>query len=311
MKLSTEQTYQYKWESRSSIRTRPRKPLDFNYSGYFFPKEKQSLFLLPEVQELNTDLQNEILILSLKNYLEDICKLEKDWIYIACNNIIDKNMVVSYPNDIKRDACTIIIDEYYHIYIAYDLLNQLRNRFSHLPEFNNNFSDANHAVLTIKEDLHEDYHDIFEILAVCIFETTLIRELVHHFDSNDIHPIIKHYINDHMNDEARHYNFFYQLLLYTWHNLSDDFKQIIGSKLGDFVKLYLNIKGEISQNLNILSWALSDSSKAEGLINQLYHGYEISPNLPIIKNVLKVLNKAGIMSHQNVYRGFKENGLTP
>ena len=33
--------YQQKWESRSSIRTRPRKAIDFSLSGYFYPIDKQ------------------------------------------------------------------------------------------------------------------------------------------------------------------------------------------------------------------------------------------------------------------------------
>jgi len=33
--------YQEIWELRSSIRTRPRKIIDFNHSGFFFPEEKQ------------------------------------------------------------------------------------------------------------------------------------------------------------------------------------------------------------------------------------------------------------------------------
>ena len=53
------QHYQNKWESRSSIRTRPRKSIDFTLLGDFFPREKQILFLLPEIQSLSEQQRKE------------------------------------------------------------------------------------------------------------------------------------------------------------------------------------------------------------------------------------------------------------
>ena len=70
-------------------------------------------------------------------------------------------------------------------------------------------------------------------------KTTLIKELAEFFDSKDVHPSIKYYVNDHMNDEARHYGYFYDILCYTWDNLSEDYQQAIGKHLGEFVKLFI------------------------------------------------------------------------
>ena len=309
MDATTLSQYQQKWESRSSIRTRPRKTIDFTLSGYFFPINKQVLFLIPEIASLSVEKTNDILILSFCKYLQDIIQLEIKWIYSACHSIIHKNLSVPYSELIKLNASTIIIDEYYHVYIAYDLLNQLRESFPHLPALDNHFSDSYHAMVTIKSRLDEKYHDLFEILAVCIFETTLIRELVTYFDSDTIHPSVKYYINDHMNDEARHFGYFYALFCYTWERLSEDYKQLIGSQLGDFVTLYLNIQGEIKYNESVLAWVLADKARAKIEIDKLYQGFEISPDIPIVKNVLNVLTKAGVLAHEAVRKGFQSNGL--
>ena len=309
MDTSTLSQYQLKWESRSSLRTRPRKTIDFSLSGYFFPIDKQVLFLIPEIACLSEEKKKEILVLSFCKYLKDIVQLESNWIYAACQSIIYKNLPVAFSDQHKLHACTVVMDEYYHIYIAYDLLMQLRESFPNLPELDNNFSDSYHAMVTIKGVLDEKYHDIFEIIAVCIFETTLIKELVSYFDGETIHPSIKYYINDHMNDESRHFGFFYELFCYIWERLTEDYQQAIGSKLGEFVTLYLNINGEKKYNEAVLTWVLKDKEQAKIKIDKLYKGFEISPDIPIVRNVLNVLTNAGILAHEAVRKGFQDNGL--
>ncbi len=303
------QEYQLKWESRSSVRTRPRKPIDFACVGNFFPIDKQVLFLLHEVDVLNDQARQDILLLSFCKYLNDIITLETDYIYNACYSIMHKNFPFAYSNLAKLNANTVIIDEYYHVYIARDLLLQIQTQFPHLPDLKINFSDAISAIEAIKESLSEEHRDVFEILAVCIFETTLVRELVTYFDSPNIHPTIKYYINDHMNDEAKHFGFFYEIFCYTWKNLPEDYRQSIGLQLGRFVTMYLNVESDIAFNTQLLSWILGDEQKAKVLVAGLYQGFKISSEIPIVKNVLNVLDKSGVLSHDIVRRGFVEAGL--
>ncbi|MDF1757736.1 MAG: diiron oxygenase [Legionellaceae bacterium] len=309
MDITKLEQYQLNWESRSSVRTRPRKIIDFNIPGDFFSRDKQALFSLSEISSLNENKSKEILILSLQKYLNDIVQLESKWIYAACNSIIYKKLPINFLDFHQLNACTVIIDEYYHIYIAQDLLLQLRSRYPHLPDLKDTFSDSYHAMVTIKGKLDDGLHDLFEILAVCIFETTLVRELVTYFDGEAIHPSIKHYMNDHMNDEARHFGFFYDLLCYVWGSMSDENKKIIGANLGEFVSIYLNIDGEIRHNKSVLAWVLNDQNKADELVGKLYDGFIISSDIPIVKNVLNVLTKAGILELPYVQQSFKEKGL--
>lgn len=301
--------YQDKWESRSSIRTRPRKYIDFSLSGDFFPPDKQLLLLIPEVSDLGNRVKSEILLQSFYKYLNDIVGLESKLIIAACNKLLSTDIVVKYSEETKLNTHTIIIDEYYHIYVAKDMINQLNSKFLSLPQLSYEVSDAYAAVETIKNLLSEKYHDIFEILAVCIFETTLVRELIEFFDSKDIHPSVKYYINDHMNDEAKHYGFFYDLLCYTWNNLSDKYKENIGKHFADFVKLYLNINSEKNFNIQVLIHLLKDEARARQLVNNLYHGFDITPDIPIVKNVLSVFGRSGILDYPCVREGFIKQKL--
>lgn len=301
--------YQDKWESRSSIRTRPRKFIDFNLEGNFFPENKQVLLLLPEVQVFGEAIAKNILLQSLYKYLNDIINLEIKLINSACNKVIYTKQIVEYSIEDKLNLHSIIIDEYYHVYVAQDMLLQLQNHFKDAPKFDFPLSDSFYAVSAISDRLDPKYRDIFEILAVSIFETTLVRELVEFFDSKDVHPSIKYYVNDHMNDEARHYGFFYDLLCHTWNNLPEDYQQNIGKHMADFVKLYLNIDSEKQFNLQLLEHYLKDQDRASMLISKAYHGFDITPEIPIVKNVLKVLKSSGILDSIYVRDGFIQNNL--
>lgn len=301
--------YQDQWESRSSIRTRPRKFIDFSLAGNFFPHDKQVILLLPEIKSFGEKVTQEILIQSLYKYLNDIVTLEAKLFYSVCNKIIDGQLIVNYSSQDKLNAHTIIIDEYYHVYVARDMILQLEQHFADLAKFDYPKSDSSHAIDTIKNRLPKKYQDIFEIIAVCIFETTLVRELVEFFNSSDVHPSIKYYVNDHMNDEAKHYGFFYDILCHTWSNLPNDYREIIGGNLAEFVKLYLNIESEKQFNKQLLIYYLKDNETANKLIDKMYHGFDITADIPIVKNVLNVLKKTGIMDFTSVKEQFVLNGL--
>ncbi|GGZ24838.1 hypothetical protein GCM10010300_80410 [Streptomyces olivaceoviridis] len=75
----------------------------------------------------------------------------------------------------------VMIDEYYHVYIAQDMILQLRQHYPHLSDIDYALPDSRRAVSEIRAKLAPRYHDVFEILANCCFETTLVRELVEFF----------------------------------------------------------------------------------------------------------------------------------
>lgn len=302
-------TYQEKWENRSSIRTRPRKIIDFNQRGVFFPPSKQTLLMLPEIAQLGEKTKAEILLHSFYKYLNDIINLEIKLINEVCYKIVHGELTISYPEEIKLNAYTVIIDEYYHVYLAKDMMNQLDNHFSNFNKLKFPISDAYYAVESICEKLDPKYRDMFKVIAVCIFETTLVRELVEFFNDKEVHPSIKYYVNDHINDESKHYGFFYELLEFTWNNLPEDYKKEIGQHLGDFVKLYLNVVSEKHYNYEILNLILRDNVKAKKLIEKIYQDFDILIEMPIVRNVLTVLKKTNIMNHQFVKLNFIKNKL--
>lgn len=299
--------YQEVWESRSSIRSRPTKIIDFNDKGYFFPEDRQPLLLDSDVINLGEEVKEVILLHSFYKYLHDITTLEIS-LLDSCNRIIQDKLIVKYSEEVKLNTYTILIDEYYHVYLAKDMMLQLNNYFPNIAELRYPSPDSCSAVLAIKSRLAKKYHDVFEVIAVCIFETTLVRELVEFFHDAAIHSSVKHYINDHMNDESKHHGFFFDVLSYTWDNLPKDYKEHIGFHIAPFIKLYLNINSEKEFNLELLTSVLEDKEKAKEKISELYKGFNVGPTIPIVKNVVNILKNSKMLQDKYVKDGFHSIG---
>lgn len=301
--------FQKKWETRSSLRTRPRKVIDFNRPGYFSPPEKQALLLIPEVDELDDSKKVKILLHTFYKHLNDIINLEVKWSHVACSHIVEGKTVVRYLEMMKLNAYTVMMDEYYHVYMAQDMAIQLTEHYSSLMRFNYPRPDADIAMSIIKNKLSEEFHAVFEVIAVCIFETTVVRELIEYFDSPNIHPAVKYYIKDHMNDESRHYGYFAEVLSYTWDNISDNYKQAIGCVLPEFISLYLNVSSEKNFNQSLLTMLDFPSEQSERIVKQLYEGFSLSPEAPMVKQVLRVLSKANILDSKYAKPFFDAEGF--
>ncbi|MFF4406314.1 diiron oxygenase [Streptomyces sp. NPDC001404] len=302
--------YVARWESRSSVRTRPRKTIDFTQEGYFFPEDKQPLLLAEEVASLGRAGKEEILVQSFYKYLHDIVNLEIKEIVSACSKILYTDLPVEFTAETKLNTHSVIIDEYYHVYIAQDMILQLQQHYPDLRTLEHPISDSQRAVAGIKKKLDPKYHDIFEILANCCFETTLVRELVEFFNSPGVHPSIKYYVNDHMNDESRHYAFFYDLMTYLWAEIPEEYREAIGTHLAEFTTLYLSVESEKLFNIELLDSFIDDRQQAQKSVEALYAGFEITPDVPIVKNVLRALRNAGMLAHPSVRESFARIGWT-
>jgi len=300
-------SYLSRWDSRCSIRTRALKSVDFAQEGYFFPPDKQPLLLLDEVRSLGEDIKKEILIHTLYKYLSDIINLEVHLINRACTALIYHELPVKFTEEQRLSAYTVLIDEYYHVYLSRRLVNEIKSKYDVIDASTYPQSDAVKAVSVIQSRLSHQAQELFVIIAVCIFETTLVRELVEFFNAKDVHPSIKYYVNDHMNDESRHFAYFYDLLVYVWDNMSDELRQEVGGHLGEFIRLYLNIESDMTFNKMLYNkFVGTGSDKAVGA---LYRDFTISRDLPVVKNVIGVLEKSKIIEHPAVSASLELNIL--
>lgn len=254
--------------------------------------------------------KDDILVQSFYKYLHDIVNLEIKEIVSACSKVLHADLPVTFTEETRLNTYSIVIDEYYHVYLAQDMILQLRQHYPHLSDIDYALPDSRRAVSEIRDKLEPRYHDVFEILANCCFETTLVRELVEFFNSPGVHPSIKYYVNDHMNDESRHYAFFFDLMTHLWREIPEDFREAIGTHLAEFVTLYLSVESEKQFNTELFGTLIDDREQARASVESLYAGFEITPDVPIVKNVLRALGSAGMLASPAVRDSFARIGWT-
>src|SRR5260364_306264 len=61
---------------------------------------------------------------------------------------------------------------------------------------------------------------------------------------------------------------------------------------------------------DLLNRLLQDAKQSSAIVEDLYKGFEISPDIPMVKNVLSVLKKAGVLDNRHVKAGFQAMGWT-
>ena len=72
--------------------------------------------------------------------------------------------------------------------------------------------------------------------------------------------------------------------------------------------LFFNVSASDLNNDELTyEWHL-DEKKAADIVGQLYKGFDVTPDVPIVKNVLNVLRKSNILQSHVVLGGFKNLG---
>jgi hypothetical protein len=117
---------------------------------------------------------------------------------------------------------------------------------------------------------------------------------------------------DHMVDEGRHSGIFSLILRELWPALDDRAKCLIGDILPRFLINYLNPDLDIAYNRKILK-ALAFSTEEIDLILSETHPPIPTQNLkhvnPVMKNILFIIERNGILDHPPTKEAFKNSRL--
>lgn len=295
------------WDKHSCIRSSPMFQIDFEGIGDFYPSSRFPILLCDEIKSLGPIALKEIEILAFVKYLKDIISLEILPINQTCNEIFFDELPIKYPDSIKLNSLTILIDEYFHVLIAQDIINQIYKKFKFINSFHFPKSDAYNALIDTKNELPKEFQQSFQLIAVSIFETTIVKELIDFFKNNNLNQSIKRYVKEHVNDEAKHYNFFSELMKYSWENYDAKTKKAISVKLITFIKRYFSINSWKDFSFNILNHFIKNNNKAIEINEELYNNFDVCPDIPIIQSTLDNIKKAGIADDPEFKKSLKEN----
>ena len=291
--------HQFAWENKSTVRTRPRLIFDNTQSGYFFPRSHQPLSIHPFVEELGEVAVAYLLTQSFYKDVNDIAIIETRVVNQTILNVIHNTLAVEFSAEQKINLHTVMIDEAYHAYVVYDAMQQVQQQTSIKPLALPLNIEIEYAIAQIKRKLPSAYHALFELIAVCLAENTLTKEIITMVDAEETHPFFQQLISDHLSDESRHAGLFFNVLQFVWSAITDDQRYHIGSIIPEFLTLYLSNKVQMAFDKNVLLHLGLTPMVVDEALDDVYGDFKLTRHHPKLKNILIILQKAGVHSLEN------------
>lgn len=286
---------QNKWENRAIVRSRPRLVFDKNGEGYFYPISKQPLCYHPLIEDLGEEARIFILAQSMYKYSNDIATIETRIVNNTVLKLLNNQHSVKFDDSQKIGAYTVMIDEAYHAYVAYDAMLQITEYTGIHPLVLPQKIEIEFAIEAVKKDLDPSLHKDFELIAVCIAENTLTKEIVMMIDQNETHPFFQKMIKEHLADESRHSGYFFEILEYFWANLATEYREALRNIIVKFIELYLGINVQKNFDQQILRHLGISEQNITTVINDIYDGMNLNGQHPMLKNIIFLLTRAKVM----------------
>lgn len=297
--------YLSKWDRYASVRSHPRKKFTLegdNATRYFYPPNKQLILLHPLVDALGEEAKQFILIQSLYKYSNDIEMTETEVVNPMASLIANDRLPLTFDVQLQQIATSILTDESYHALVASDSISQVEELTKVAPISLIMETELSRAIKQIKKQLPSTYHLIFELIAVCVAENTLTKELVYMQDDKDVNTVFQHIVKEHLVDEARHSAYFQYILQETWRMIDEDSKQAMIEIIPPFLSLYLGNNLQKEFDKNILVSLHFTAAQIEQIINDTHQGFKVTKDHPMIKNILIHFDRAGLLLDENLQK---------
>ncbi len=286
---------QDKWERRSTIRSRPRIIYDTDAQGYFYPISRQPLAIHPFLVNKGVSAVEYLLAQSFYKYSNDIAVIETKVVNNTILQIINNQLPIEFTKEQKLSLYTIMVDEAYHAYIAYDTMLQIEHNTGIKPLALPKVIEIEKAIISVTQTLDEKYHEIFKIICVCLAENTLTKEIVSMTDKTETHPFFQRVLQDHLADETRHSGIFFHLLKYIWSILTDDYKKAISEVLVEFIIQYLDITVQREFDKQILLNLDFTINEVDTMLKDVYNGFKLTNAHPMLNNILNLLERCEML----------------
>lgn len=283
------------WEKKSSIRNRPWRVMTDTEGKYFFPPSEQPLCFHPKIIARGEEAKNYILTQSAYSFMRTIFIHETQVINAIANKIIKNKSTVRFSPDVCHDLLTVVIDESYHAYVAHDYIKQVTRLTNIQPIHIISKTSLYYALIEVKKTIPQEYQFFFEIIAACIAENSITKELVSIAKDPQVNTLFYQINDDHILDEGRHCVIFSHILTYLWQEISEEARNILGPALSVFIQKYLSrdisarIDKKILQNLELQDYE----------INSIIYDTYVPVANPIIKNIHALLQRTGVLAHKN------------
>ncbi|MBV6826534.1 diiron oxygenase [Pseudomonas sp. PD9R] len=283
------------WESRATIRTRPRRVLE-NDEKFIYPLSRQPLVLSETFLRECPEQRDFALVQTLYKFINDVVIFETEIVDKTARSIAKNRFAVTFPFACRYDAMTVVVDEDYHALVAMDFMQQTVAMTGITPIELPDEIELSRAIPAAVELAPQHLRSAMELICVAIAENTVTGDVAAFAKDDTVKQSIKGLMADHLLDEGRHSGFWSRLVRIYWHTASEADRQCIAQILPVFIGHYLTNDIQKSFDFRLIdALQISDAARRELKSEVSGLAFPINRHHPLVANIVRFFRSSSLL----------------
>ena len=295
MNAADYQSFADAWESRATIRTRPRRVLE-NDDKLIYPLSRQPLVLSETFLRECPGQRDFALVQTLYKFINDVVIFETEVVDKTARSIAKNRFPLAFPFACRYDAMTVVVDEDYHALVAMDFMQQTIAMTGITPIGLPCEIELSRAIPVAVALAPQHLRSAVELICVAIAENTVTGDVAAFAKDDTVKQSIKGLMADHLLDEGRHSGFWTRLVRIYWHTACEDDRRCIAHILPVFISHYLTNDIQKSFDLRLIE-SLPISDVARRALNSEVSGlaFPINRHHPLVANIVRFFRSSSLL----------------
>jgi len=300
------QSFADAWESRATIRTRPRRLLEDD-QRLIYPLSRQPLVLSETFLRECPEQRDFALVQTLYKFINDVVIFETEIVDKTARSIAKNRFAVAFPFACRYDAMTVVVDEDYHALVAMDFMQQTVALTGIEPIQLPDEIELSRAIPAAVALAPEHLRSAVELICVAIAENTVTGDVAAFARDDSVKPSIKGLMADHLLDEGRHSSFWARMVRIYWHTASDADRETIAQILPVFIGHYLTNDIQKSFDLRLID-ALPVSETTRHSLREEIAGlaFPINRHHPLVGNIVRFFHNSSLLDTPCVQHALRD-----
>ncbi|MBF6037185.1 diiron oxygenase [Pseudomonas sp. P155] len=306
MNAADYQSFADAWESRATIRTRPRRVLEDD-ERLIYPLSRQPLVLSETFLRECPQQRDFALVQTLYKFINDVVIFETEIVDKTARSIAKNRFAVAFPFACRYDAMTVVVDEDYHALVAMDFMQQTVAMTGIEPIQLPDEIELSRAIPAAVALAPEHLRSAVELICVAIAENTVTGDVAAFARDDTVKPSIKGLMADHLLDEGRHSSFWARMVRIYWHTANAADRETIAQILPVFIGHYLTNDIQKAFDLRLID-ALPVSEATRRSLRDEMAGlaFPINRHHPLVGNIVKFFHNSSLLDAPCVQHALRD-----
>lgn len=306
MNAADYQSFAEDWESRATIRSRPRRLLEDD-QRLIYPLSRQPLVLSETFLRECPQQRDFALVQTLYKFINDVVIFETEIVDKTARSIAKNRFAVAFPFACRYDAMTVVVDEDYHALVAMDFMQQTVALTGIEPIQLPDEIELSRAIPAAVALAPEYLRSAVELICVAIAENTVTGDVAAFARDDSVKPSIKGLMADHLLDEGRHSSFWARMVRIYWHTASDTDRETIAQILPVFIGHYLTNDIQKSFDLRLIDTLPVSETTRHSLREEIAGlAFPINRHHPLVGNIVRFFHNSSLLDTPCVQHALRD-----